>query len=271
MTASDQPDDAAPLIWTIVAGPLDNNVLLVADRTAGAAMVVDPALGATAPVLEAARAAQVEVVLIVNTHGHWDHVADNAPLADATRAPIAIHTADAAQLARPAGALGPLPWDIPPSHADCLLTEGGTVQVGAATFTVLHTPGHTPGGICLCSAAWSLLSGDTLFAGSYGRYDLPGGDPAALRDSLARLAELPGSDAGLSGPWWHDHHRRRGLAAAANEIAPCPRLPMAPLARVGFRGGDPGRANCGPPVGLDCGLRRNDGAGVIVRPAPLCG
>ncbi len=192
MTASDQPDDAAPLVRTIVVGPLDNNVLLVADRTARAAMVIDPALGATAPVLAAARELQVEIVLIVNTHGHWDHVADNAPLAQATGAPIAIHTADAAQLARPAGALGSLPWDIPPSHADRVLMEGDAVHVGATTFTVLHTPGHTPGGICLYSAAWSLLiSGDTLFAGSYGRYDLPGGDPGALRDSLARLAELP--------------------------------------------------------------------------------
>ena len=192
MTASDQPDDAAPLIRTIVAGPLDNNVLLVADRTAGVAMVVDPALGATASVLAAARVAQVEIVLIVNTHGHWDHVADNAPLAQATGAPIAIHTADAAQLTRPASALGSLPWDIPPSHADRVLTEGEAVHVGAAAFTVLHTPGHTPGGICLYSDVWSLLiSGDTLFAGSYGRYDLPGGDPVALRESLARLAELP--------------------------------------------------------------------------------
>ncbi len=191
MKTSDQADDA-PLIRIIVVGPLDNNVLLVADRTAGAAMVVDPALGATAPVLEAARDLGVEIVLIVNTHGHWDHVADNAPLAQATGAPIAIHTADAARLARPKGELGPLPWDIPPSHADRTLTEGDTVQVGAITFTVLHTPGHTPGGICLYSDVWSLLiSGDTLFAGSYGRYDLPGGDPGALQASLVRLAELP--------------------------------------------------------------------------------
>ena len=191
MTASDQPD-AAPLIRTIVAGPLGNNVLLVVDRAARVAMVVDPSLGATASVLETARELQVEIVLIVNTHGHWDHVADNAPLADATGAPIAIHTADADRLARPKGELGPLPWDIPPSHADRLLTEDDTIQIGATTFTVLHTPGHTPGGICLYSDVWSLLiSGDTLFAGSYGRYDLAGGDPGALRDSLARLAELP--------------------------------------------------------------------------------
>lgn len=192
MMAADQPDETAPLIRTILAGPLDNNVLLVADRATRAAMVVDPALGATAPVLAAARNLEVEIVSIVNTHGHWDHVADNAPLAAATGAPIAIHTADAERLARPAGVLGPLPWEIPPSRADRLLTEGDTVQVGAVTFTVLHTPGHTPGSICLYSAAWSLLiSGDTLFAGSYGRYDLPGGDPDALQDSLARLAELP--------------------------------------------------------------------------------
>ena len=191
MTASDQPD-AAPLIRTIVAGPLGNNVLLVADRAARVAMVVDPSLGATASVLETAGELQVEIVLIVNTHGHWDHVADNAPLVQATGAPIAIHTADADRLARPKGELGPLPWDIPPSHADRLLTDDDTIQIGATTFTVLHTPGHTPGGICLYSDVWSLLiSGDTLFAGSYGRYDLAGGDPGALRDSLARLAELP--------------------------------------------------------------------------------
>ncbi len=192
MTASDQAGDAAPLVRTSVAGPLDNNVLLVVDRAARAAMVVDPALGATASVLAAAREIAVEITLIVNTHSHWDHVADNAPLAQVTGAPIAIHTADAAQLSRPMSAFGSLPWAIPPSHADRTLTEGDTVQVGTTTFTVLHTPGHTPGSICLYSAAWSLLiSGDTLFAGSYGRYDLPGGDPAALQDSLARLAELP--------------------------------------------------------------------------------
>ncbi len=192
MTTSDQPDATAPLIRTIVAGPLDNNVLLVADRATRAAMVVDPALGATASILATARDLEIEIALIVNTHGHWDHVADNARLVEATGAPIAVHTADAARLSRPKGELGPLPWDILPSRADRLLTEGDTVQVGAITFTVLHTPGHTPGSICLYSAASSLLiSGDTLFAGSYGRYDLPGGDLGALQGSLARLAELP--------------------------------------------------------------------------------
>ncbi len=192
MTALDQPAESAPLIRTIVVGPLDNNVLLVADRAARAAMVVDPALGATASILATAREAGVEIVLIVNTHGHWDHVVDNASLAQATGAPIAIHTADAGRLSRPKGELGPLPWEIPPSRADRLLTEGDTVQVGAITFVVLHTPGHTPGSICLYSDVWSLLiSGDTLFAGSYGRYDLSGGDLDALRGSLTRLAELP--------------------------------------------------------------------------------
>ncbi|MAG36954.1 MAG: MBL fold hydrolase [Dehalococcoidia bacterium] len=191
MTATDQPAEQ-PLVQSLVVGPLDNNVLLVADRAARAAMVVDPALGATEPVLAAAREIEVEIALIVNTHGHWDHVADNAPLSKATGAPIAIHEADAVQLTQPASAMGSLPWDIPPSHADRVLTEGEFVQIGSTMFTVLQTPGHTPGSICLYSAAWSLLvSGDTLFAGSYGRYDLPGGDAASLRDSLARLGELP--------------------------------------------------------------------------------
>ena len=173
-------------------------------------MVVDPALGATAPVLAAARDLEVEIVSIVNTHGHWDHVADNAPLAEATGAPIAIHTADAARLGRPKGELGPLPWEIPPSHADRLLTEGDTVQVGAITFTVLHTPGHTPGSICLYSAAWSLLiSGDTLFAGSYGRYDLPVAIPAHCR---------PASPA-----WRSFRRRRRCIRATAARLPSAPR------------------------------------------------
>ena len=191
MAASNTPADR-PIVQSFVVGPLQNNTLLVADRPGGEALIVDPALGATEPILTAVREAGVNVTLILNTHGHWDHVADNAPLAEATGAPIAIHAADAPQLARPMGAAGSLPWDIPPSRADRLLADGDDIRVGSAAFTVLHTPGHSPGSICLYAAAWSLLiSGDTLFAGSYGRYDLPGGDPAALRASLARLAELP--------------------------------------------------------------------------------
>jgi len=192
MEENDQSDEQLA-VHSLVVGPLDNNVLLLVDASSEKAMVVDPALGATDPIMALARELKVEISLIVNTHSHWDHVADNAFLTEATGAPILIHKDDAAQLTHPTTGVGSLPWEIRPSQASRLIADGDSMRIGSVTFTVIHTPGHTPGSICLyCRASRLLVSGDTLFSGSYGRYDLPGGDLSSLRDSLRRLAELPG-------------------------------------------------------------------------------
>jgi glyoxylase-like metal-dependent hydrolase (beta-lactamase superfamily II) len=124
--------------------------------------------------VSAAEKQGLEIETIVNTHGHGDHTAGNAELKSLTGAKIIIHALDAAGY--PA--------------ADVLLEDEKTLQLGEITFDVIHTPGHTPGGICL-HAQGNLFTGDTLFVGDSGRTDLPGGDRPTLGKSIRRLMQLP--------------------------------------------------------------------------------
>ena len=106
-----------------------------------------------------------------------------------TGADIAVHPADRARLTDPQ----PLwaPFDIPPSVPAVDLAEGGTIRFGEIRLEVLHTPGHTGGSVCLLATdAGVLFSGDTLFAGGWGRVDLPGGSPEAMVESIGRLTGL---------------------------------------------------------------------------------
>ncbi len=180
-------------------GPLDNNVYLVASPS-GRALVIDPAMGSQEALLAALRDRALTLDLILATHQHFDHVAEAGPLAAATGAPIAAHRLEAeimGQGARPRIFPGP---EISPAPVSRELSEGDTIVLDGLVLQVLHTPGHTPGSICLYSPQEALLiSGDTLFAGGYGRYDLPGGDPRLLRDSLRRLGALPAATRVLPG------------------------------------------------------------------------
>ena len=175
---------------TLVCGPLGNNVYVVSES--GRAIVVDAPMESSAPVLSVLQERNLQVDLIVLTHSHWDHVAEAAHLAQATGAPLAAHPLDAADLAGPRRSMLLPGTELPPLAVARELDEGDVVELGTLRLTVLHTPGHTPGSICLSAASQAtLLSGDTLFAGSYGRVDLPGGDAAKMAASLRRLATLP--------------------------------------------------------------------------------
>lgn len=172
---------------TRVVGPVGTNVHLLADSRTHEAIAIDTAI----PSLDWIGGELAErgwtLRLIVTTHGHWDHFGENAAVAEHTGAPIAVHSLDAHRLTNPQ----PLwaPFKIPPCVPAVDLAEGGHIRFGEIDLTVLHTPGHTEGSVCLWSAEAGLLfSGDTLFAGGWGRVDLPGASPEAMVDSLARLA-----------------------------------------------------------------------------------
>ena len=157
--------------------------------SAGECLVVDPG-GSGAAVAE--HLDNVRVTCVAATHGHGDHVGGVAALCRATGAPFAIHAADA-ELARHAGEMSEVgrSYDENAPAADRLLAEGDVIEVGTATFTVMETPGHTPGGIVLLgggSAEGLAFVGDTLFPGSHGRTDLTGGDERAILTSLRRMA-----------------------------------------------------------------------------------
>lgn len=182
---------------TRAIGPLQTNVCLVGDPRTREAIVVDGAIPCLPWVVDEITRRGWRLLLIVSTHGHWDHAGENAAIqawsreqaGDAVGAEIAAHRADWHRLTDPQPLFAPFP--IPPCVPAVELAEGGLIRIGDVRLEVLHTPGHTEGSVSLVSAEDGILfSGDTLFAGGWGRVDLPGGDAAAMVDSLARLARL---------------------------------------------------------------------------------
>src|SRR5215211_2087237 len=172
-----------------VVGPLQTNVYVLGDERTREAIAVDTATPSLRWIADEIAARGWTLKLIVSSHGHWDHIGDNAAVAEHTGAQIAVHPLDRDRLTRPQ----PLwaPFEIPPSVPAVELAEGGVVRFGDIRLEVLHTPGHTEGSVCLRSVDHGLLfSGDTLFAGGWGRVDLPGGDSSQMVESLTRLSTL---------------------------------------------------------------------------------
>ncbi|MBI4643004.1 MAG: MBL fold metallo-hydrolase [Deltaproteobacteria bacterium] len=160
----------------LMVGLLEVNCYILGDEETKEAVVIDPG-GDEDEILEALKIHGLQLKTIIDTHGHFDHVDANQPLKDATGAAIAIHEADAAMLAKPsAEAMFFTGNRLRLSQADILLKEGDVLSFGKYRLKVLHTPGHTPGGISLVMEGSPLVYvGDLLFQGSIGRTDFPGG------------------------------------------------------------------------------------------------
>jgi hydroxyacylglutathione hydrolase len=175
------------IVRSAAVGPFAMNAYLAACSETGEAVLIDP--GAEIPrLLGLCQPEGFQVKRILLTHGHVDHAAGAAEARQATGAPVAIHPGDLpwlAALPKQAAMFG-LP-DVKPLRPDAQLADGETVRVGNQTATVIHTPGHCQGSVSLWfEEAGLVFTGDTLFQGSVGRTDLPGGDFDQLAESITR-------------------------------------------------------------------------------------
>lgn len=187
------------MIVRLIVGPLQVNCFLIADEKTKEAVVIDP--GDDAPdILKVIRDKGLTVKYIVNTHAHFDHIGANGAVKEATGAQLVMHEEEAPTLATSAQqsrSFGLGAVTSPPP--DRLLKHGDVLTAGEISLNVLHTPGHTPGGISLLEEGL-VFTGDTLFAGSIGRTDFPGGDLLTLLRSVkTRLLTLPDETRVFSG------------------------------------------------------------------------
>ena len=178
-------------IYTFILGALQTNCYFLVDEQTKKTAIIDPA-DQCERILQKLKDKELEPILILLTHGHFDHMLALNELRQATACPVALHKSDAEALTD-TNANGIRQFFSSRSFIGCkadkILEDGDQLSVGNETVRVLHTPGHTAGSVCYL-AGDALLSGDTVFAGSVGRTDLYGGSQAQLLKSLKKLKKL---------------------------------------------------------------------------------
>ena len=172
------------LIETFTVGDLSTNCYVVSSQQTKDSIIIDPGLSLYSEadqIFDYIKEGSLNVKLIVNTHGHPDHITGDAVFQEKYNVPIYIHRNDAASLEG---------LENIKHLSTVLLDDGSVIEFGDESLTVMHTPGHTPGSICLVGEGL-VFTGDTLFAGGIGRTDFPGSSDSHMRLSLQKLARLP--------------------------------------------------------------------------------
>lgn len=186
------------LIRTIAVGPIQANCHIIGDPNTGKAVVVDPGADVE-EIMDVVQESKLDVSSIVCTHGHFDHVGAVGALKSITGASVLIHKNDleiynaATKLALCFG----IKVDAQP-EPDLFIADGDSINAGSLSFRVIHTPGHSPGCVSIYGGG-IVMTGDTLFAGSIGRTDLPGSDGSVIGTSLGKLMRLPDDTVVLCG------------------------------------------------------------------------
>lgn len=209
-----EPHVSELIVKGIVVGVFAENCWIVGSRRTGEAIAIDPGDQAE-EVLALARDMGVKIRLIANSHGHLDHVLGVRGVQAATGAKFLLHSQDLPVARGAAG--GAASWlgrrVEPPPDPDAFLSDGDEVEVAGVKLNVIHTPGHTPGSVSFYTNGM-LFSGDTLFQGSIGRTDLPGGSHQQEMTSIVeRLLKLPDDTIVLPG---HMRETRIGIEKQTN-------------------------------------------------------
>jgi hydroxyacylglutathione hydrolase len=184
MSGTDKSKSEQPIVACVTVGMLEENCYLYACPETREAVIIDPG-EEPERILQKIQELQLIPKYIINTHGHFDHIRAIDAVSEVYPVPLAIHPADVplytdVSVARMFGLASPLVKRKP----DILLKEGDQISFGSLTLEVIHTPGHTPGGVCLVSRPFCVFSGDTLFQRGIGRTDLPGGDYKQIIKSI---------------------------------------------------------------------------------------
>jgi hydroxyacylglutathione hydrolase len=178
------------IIKKLVIGPLENNCYIIADEQTRAAFIVDPG-DEPDRILDLINEYGLKPQYIICTHAHFDHIAVVSDIKQETDMKIVLHRDDLElyRNVKNQAALWGYEIDSLPDP-DLFVAEGDTLAIGNLRFMIFHSPGHSPGGICVYGEG-IIITGDTLFAGSVGRTDLYGGDIEKLKISYKRLMSLP--------------------------------------------------------------------------------
>ncbi|MFB0527268.1 MAG: MBL fold metallo-hydrolase [bacterium] len=174
-------------IFTV--GPMEANCYILHNPDKREGLIIDPGAEGSR-LIRFIKQEKISINYIINTHGHPDHIGANRKIKEYTSAPILIHQYDAPMLTRSESVL-PLifPEESSSPPADTFIKDGDLIECAGMKLKVLHTPGHTPGGISLLLDD-TIFTGDTLFSGSVGRFDLPGGSEEVLLNSIKKILSL---------------------------------------------------------------------------------
>ena len=174
-------------------GPYATNMYIICCKDTLDAVIVDPGVESFEMILKAVQQHSLKPVAIWLTHSHWDHIVDAAKIKRELSLPIYMHEEDRGNLEKP-GSDG-VPMAIPAIEGttpDHLIEEGNLLMVEKFSFKVIHTPGHTPGGVCFyCEKEKILFSGDTFYRGLIGSLSLPTSQAERMWQSLDKIAKLP--------------------------------------------------------------------------------
>lgn len=179
-------------VRTFPSGPLRTNAYLVGCSVTHQGVIIDPALGSKERLISAIERLKIVPVAIFLTHSHWDHFGDLASLKREFDVPIYVHPLDLPNVKAPGADGLPMMEHIEGCIPEKNVVDGDKIVIGKLNFSVLHTPGHSPGGVCYYEMTEGVLfSGDTLFKGSIGTLSLPTAEPEKMLPSLQRLMTLP--------------------------------------------------------------------------------